>query len=142
MGSPLRACARSDYERLVGSIRGALGGLAFARETNTGRALTTADAVALALALAPSAASDRGGPESGSGEDAPLSSRSTAPAGLSPRQREVLRLVAAGQTNREIARILVLSEKTVARHVSNIFDKLDVTTRSAATAVALREGLA
>ena len=44
--------------------------------------------------------------------------------GLTPRELEVLRLVAAGNTNRAIAETLVLSEKTVARHVSNIFAKL------------------
>lgn len=62
--------------------------------------------------------------------------------GLSPREVEVLRLVAAGSTNREIARDLFLSEKTVERHLSNIFGKLDVPSRSAATAFAFRHGLA
>jgi DNA-binding CsgD family transcriptional regulator len=56
--------------------------------------------------------------------------------GLSPRELEVLRLVAAGKTNREVAAELVLSERTVERHVSNIFAKLGVSTRSAATAFA------
>jgi DNA-binding NarL/FixJ family response regulator len=48
----------------------------------------------------------------------------------------VLRLVAAGRTNSEIATLLFLSEKTVARHLSNIFTKLDVTSRTAAAAFA------
>ena len=56
--------------------------------------------------------------------------------GLTPRELEVLRLVAAGKTNRAIAAELVLSERTVERHVSNIFAKLGVSTRSAATAFA------
>ena len=60
---------------------------------------------------------------------------------LTPREREVLRLVAAGKTNRVIARELFLSEKTVARHLSNIFTKLGVSTRSAATAYAYRQHL-
>ena len=64
------------------------------------------------------------------------------PGGLSEREVQVLRLVAAGKTNREIARDLALSEKTVARHLSNIFAKLGVPSRAAATAFALREGLA
>lgn len=65
-----------------------------------------------------------------------------APAGgLSAREVEVLGLVAAGKTNRSIANELVLSEKTVARHVSNIFVKLAVTSRSAATAYAYEHGL-
>jgi DNA-binding CsgD family transcriptional regulator/tetratricopeptide (TPR) repeat protein len=62
--------------------------------------------------------------------------------GLTGREMEVLELVAAGRTNRQIAQTLVISEKTVARHVSNIFVKLDVSTRAAATAYAFKHGLA
>lgn len=62
-------------------------------------------------------------------------------AGLTSREIEVLRLVAAGKSNRAVAESLVISEKTVARHVSNIFLKLDVSSRSAATAYAYEHGL-
>jgi DNA-binding CsgD family transcriptional regulator len=58
------------------------------------------------------------------------------PSGLTPRELEVLRLVARGMTNRGIAVALTLSEKTVANHVGNILGKLGVTSRSAATAYA------
>jgi len=58
------------------------------------------------------------------------------PAGLTDREVEVLRLVATGKSNPEIAATLVLSEKTVARHLSNIFTKLDVASRTAAAAFA------
>jgi DNA-binding CsgD family transcriptional regulator len=61
--------------------------------------------------------------------------------GLSPRELEVLRLVAAGRTNRQIAAELVVSEHTVARHLQNIFGKLDVSTRTAATAFAFERRL-
>jgi DNA-binding CsgD family transcriptional regulator len=61
--------------------------------------------------------------------------------GLSGRELEVLRLVAAGRTNREIAATLVLSEHTVARHVQNIFRKLHVSSRTAATAFAFEHDL-
>jgi DNA-binding NarL/FixJ family response regulator len=57
------------------------------------------------------------------------------------REQEVLRLVAAGKTNKAIANELFLSEKTVDRHVSNIFIKLDVSTRAAATAWAYQHRL-
>ncbi|MFI6445900.1 LuxR C-terminal-related transcriptional regulator [Kitasatospora sp. NPDC050543] len=63
------------------------------------------------------------------------------PAGLTPRELEVLRLVAAGKSNQAIARELVLSEKTVARHISNILTKLDAGSRTAAAAYAYEHGL-
>ena len=58
------------------------------------------------------------------------------PGGLTTREIEVLRLVAAGNSNTEIARLLVLSDKTVARHLTNIFTKIDVPSRTAAAAYA------
>ena len=58
------------------------------------------------------------------------------PDGLTQRELEILRLLAQGKTNRGIAQELVISEKTVASHVSHIFTKLGVTSRSAATAYA------
>ncbi len=61
--------------------------------------------------------------------------------GLSAREVEVLRLLAAGKTNRAIATELGISERTVDRHTSNIFTKLDVSSRSAATAYAYEHGL-
>ena len=61
--------------------------------------------------------------------------------GLTAREVEVLRLIAQGRTNRQIAGELGISEKTVARHVSNIFTKLDVSSRAAATAYAFTHRL-
>lgn len=61
--------------------------------------------------------------------------------GLTPREVEVLRLVAQGRTNRSVADELVVSEKTVARHLSNIYAKLGVSTRAAATAWAFKHEL-
>jgi DNA-binding CsgD family transcriptional regulator len=59
---------------------------------------------------------------------------SASPGGLTDRETDVLRLVADGKTNKEIATELFLSERTVARHLSNIFTKIGVTTRTAAAA--------
>jgi DNA-binding NarL/FixJ family response regulator len=70
-----------------------------------------------------------------------LGGTATAPHGLSPRELQVLRLVAAGSTNKAIAAELVLSERTVDRHVSNIFMKLRVPSRAAATAYAYEHEL-
>jgi len=60
---------------------------------------------------------------------------------LSERESQVLRLLAAGKTNRAIGGQLFISERTVARHVSNIFDKLGVSSRTGATAWAFRHNL-
>ncbi|MEX2620919.1 MAG: response regulator transcription factor [Egibacteraceae bacterium] len=68
--------------------------------------------------------------------------RDEPPLGLSPRELEVLRCVCTGHTNRQIASALTISEKTVARHLSNIFAKLDVASRTEAAAVAFTHGLA
>ena len=63
------------------------------------------------------------------------------PGGLTERELEVLKLVAEGRSNPDIARVLVLSHKTVERHLSNIFTKLDVPSRTAAAAYAHEHGL-
>ena len=72
-----------------------------------------------------------------------LSSRAPEPTAgpLTRREVEVLRLVATGMTNRAVAAELFLSEKTVARHLSNIFAKVGVSSRAAATAYAFRSGV-
>ncbi len=71
----------------------------------------------------------------------PARERSSALSVLSPREREILRLVAEGLTNPEIATALSLSEHTVKRHVANILMKLNLPTRAAATALAVREDM-
>ena len=63
------------------------------------------------------------------------------PGGLTEREVEVLRLVVAGHTNAQIATELFLSPKTVSRHLSNIFTKIGVTSRAAATAYAFEHEL-
>ena len=61
---------------------------------------------------------------------------------LTPRELEVLRLIAAGKSNRAIAADLVISEHTVARHVQNIFAKLGLRSRTAAAAFAFEQDVA
>ena len=70
-----------------------------------------------------------------------LAGRAQGAHGLSRRELEVLRLIASGKTNREIASMLVISEHTVARHAQNTFRKIGVSSRSAATAYAFENDL-
>jgi len=74
--------------------------------------------------------------------DGPASAVPAYPAGLSAREVEVLRHLAAGQTNSAIAAALSLSEHTVRAHLRHIFAKIDADNRAAAAAYALRHGLA
>ena len=66
----------------------------------------------------------------------------TSVAGLTAREIEVLRLVADGRSNPEIAAMLFISPRTVSTHITNILTKLDLDSRSAAAAYAARHGLA
>jgi len=112
---------------LVGQACRALGD-----EDSASLELETARAVFAELGAAPDVARVDALTGSGAGSDAH---------GLSPRELQVLRLVAAGATNKAIAAELVLSERTIDRHVSNIFAKLGASSRSAATAYAYRHQL-
>jgi DNA-binding CsgD family transcriptional regulator len=82
------------------------------------------------------------GPGSGAGTTAGHCATREGRFGLTPREREVLRLVAQGRTNREIADALFVSHRTASTHVANILGKLGVASRTEATAWAVREGLA
>ena len=65
----------------------------------------------------------------------------SSPGGLTPRELEVLVLLARGASNKEIARTLVIAEKTAANHVEHIYAKIDVSTRASAALYAMRHGL-
>ena len=105
------------------------------------RALGDNDGAALELRAARMVFNELGATPDVSRVDTLLGVRTDEAHGLSARELQVLRLVATGKTNKEIARELRLSGKTVDRHVSNIFNKLDVPTRAAATAWAYEHRL-
>ncbi|MGH3010915.1 MAG: LuxR C-terminal-related transcriptional regulator [Gaiellaceae bacterium] len=106
------------------------------------RRLGDDDAAGLELEAARAAFEELGaGPDLARVDSVAASAASQSAHGLSPRELEVLRHVAGGKTNKEIAAELVLSERTIDRHVSNIFAKLGVSTRAAATAFAYEHRL-
>jgi DNA-binding CsgD family transcriptional regulator len=108
------------------------------------RAALWAEGQALSLEQALATAVDfLGAPAAGAAPGHPgPSGRRRLPGSLTAREAEVLRHVAAGQSDRQIAAALVLSEGTVGRHLANIYTKLGVSSRAAATAFALRNDLA
>jgi non-specific serine/threonine protein kinase len=143
VNNPPTATMRERLERWLLPAHRALRPGEAGRAVEEGRAAPLDAAVR--AALAPLRASTRrpvdagGGPAAGQG----MAAATGLPAGaLTRRETQVLRLVAEGQTNRAIAAELVLSEKTVARHLNNIFGKLGVASRTAAAAFALRHGIA
>ena len=89
----------------------------------------------------------RGGPDALAtadglfGEPVPVSSRPRRVTALSPRERSVLELVADGRSNKEIARLLVISPETVKSHLENVFAKLAVQRRTQAISLAKDLGL-
>jgi DNA-binding CsgD family transcriptional regulator len=116
-------------ERASAPARGRLSETSFAAAWAAGRALPVEQAIAEALQVADDVTAARV-PDP------------RAPHGLTPREREVLRLVAEGRSNLEIAQSLFLSERTVENHVRHILAKLDLPSRIAAAAYAIRQGLA
>jgi DNA-binding CsgD family transcriptional regulator len=107
---------------------------------DTYRALGDEDAAGRELEAA-TAVFDRLGASTPASRDG-ASGKGSLPAGLTEREGEVLALVASGRSNRQVAETLVVSEKTVARHMSNIFAKLGVTSRTEAAAFAFRHDMA
>ena len=124
---------QAEHERESTKIRSKLGDATFTTAWDEGRSLQL-DALLAELTEFEAAILD---------ESQPFDEHavSTAPFGLTPREEEVLRLVTAGHSDREIADTLSISTRTASNHVSHILAKLDVTTRTAAVGRAIREGL-
>ena len=100
-----------------------------------GAGVMLAQAIAEADALLADAAAEA--PSGPGGEEPPV-----APFGLTPREREVLRLIVEGRTDRQIGEALFIARPTVSKHVGSILAKLGVGTRAAAVDAAHRRGLA
>jgi predicted ATPase/DNA-binding CsgD family transcriptional regulator len=120
---------RARRDGAVAPARSALPDVAFVAAWSAGRDMPLEAAIAEALVVAREV-----------GASAPSDPK--APAGLTPREVEVLRLVADGHADREIAAALFVSRSTVANHVANILSKLGVPSRAAAAAWAVRHNVA
>lgn len=105
------------FERVTEDARQWFGKEAFTTAFAAGRELEVEEAIALALAVEPRLLESQDG--------------------LTARELEVLRLIAAGKSNREIGELLFISPRTVERHIANIYLKIDVNNRAEATAYAL-----
>jgi predicted ATPase/DNA-binding CsgD family transcriptional regulator len=129
---PVPPVYRARCDRILADARTALGAVGFAAAWDAGAALPLDDAIAEAVTapVAPTA-KDRSGTAPGP----------AAGTGLTARELDVLRLLAEGRSDREIAEALFIGVRTVQTHVANLFGKLGVNARAEAAAVAVRRGL-
>jgi predicted ATPase/DNA-binding CsgD family transcriptional regulator len=130
LGVPIPPIERADYERSLSAARVHLGERAFAAAWAQGRDMTPQQALAA-----------QGHKPTPSPTPSATPSPQVYPAGLTAREVEVLRLLAGGLTDQQIADKLVLSPRTVHAHISSIYSKLAVTSRSAATRYAIEHHL-
>jgi ATP/maltotriose-dependent transcriptional regulator MalT len=127
--APFREDERADYERAVSSLRGVLGADRFDQLADEGRRASMELALLEVDRLGRAPAPEPKEPEH-------------ALFGLSPRELEVLRQLPKGLSDKEIGDELFISHRTVMRHMTNILAKLNVPTRTAAAAAAVKHGLA
>jgi ATP/maltotriose-dependent transcriptional regulator MalT len=127
---PIPLVEFAAYERSVSAARVQLGEKAFAAAWAQGRTMTPEQALAAQ------------GQKPTPSPTTTVTPSPTYPAGLTAREVEVLRLLAGGLTDLQIAEKLVLSPRTVHTHISSIYNKLDITSRSAATRYAIEHHLA
>ena len=135
-GAPIPPNERAPYDRSVAAARALLGEKVFAAAWAEGRTMPL-EQVLSAQCQAPLPASISTAPS------VLLQARTspTYPAGLTAREVEVLRLVAMGLTDTQVAEKLVLSRRTVNSHLTSIYSKLRVTSRTAATRFAVEQHL-
>jgi predicted ATPase/DNA-binding CsgD family transcriptional regulator len=136
LGAPMPPIERKNYEQALAAARAQLGEQAFAAAWAEGRTMTPEQAIAARGPVTP--------PQplpTAPSSTPPAGPVTTYPDGLTAREVEVLRLVAKGLTNIQIAEKLIISPRTVSTHMSSIFRKLEVVSRSAATRFAMEHHL-
>ena len=147
LAAPILQDARARHAESIDALIRALGKAGYEAAIAFGKGLDDEDAVSGALADAtilgftPLATPDPSAPPP-LAIVRPTTTPSEPLPNLTPREREVLALLAAGQSDREIAETLIISPKTAGNHVTNILTKLNVNSRAAAVAFAVRNGLA
>jgi len=124
LGAPLSPREQVHVESMLDELRDALGADGFVAAWEQGRSLSHQEAIGEALAVR-----------------AEPTARRPDTHGLTTRELEILRLIAAGHVNREVGELLYISPATVARHIANIYRKLGVDSRATLTAYALQHGL-
>jgi non-specific serine/threonine protein kinase len=125
LGITVAPSNRATMDADIAAIRVGLGDEPFQAVWGSGQAMSFVDAIASALEADP----------------APAAARPFTPGKLSPRETDVLRLIAAGQSNKQIAAELFLSVHTIERHITNLYAKIGARGRADATAWALRHDL-
>jgi non-specific serine/threonine protein kinase len=142
IAAPLPERERAGHDRLVSTVRTTLGREAYDTAMTTGHRMTLQEAVT-------AASTDRSAgtttltttvPVAGTRVAQPSPEVAAHVERLTSREVEVLRLIAEGCSNREIAERLYISHRTAMQHVANILGKLDVSSRTAAAAFAHRHG--
>jgi DNA-binding NarL/FixJ family response regulator len=131
LGTPLPPVYRADYKRAVAAARTQLGEQVFAAAWAEGRTMTPEQA------FAAQGRTTRSAPVPAEEPSVPPMKPPTYPDGLTAREVEVLRLVAQGLTNEQVAQQLVMSPRTVKRYLTSIYSKIQVSSRSAATRYAI-----
>ena len=136
IGTPIPPVERANYERTVASARAHLGEKAFAAAWAEGRTMTPEQAFAAQGRMTASTPISAEQPSA-----LPMKSTITRPDGLTVREVEVLRLIASGLSNAQVAERLVISPRTVDTHLTSIYSKIGVSSRSAATRYAIEHHL-
>ena len=132
LDAPLMPTERADFDRAAAAVRGRLDASEFAAHAAAGQATPIDQVVAEARAMAPAV---------GHGRPTRSVDRIDDRGGLTARELDVLRLLAAGRSDRQIAEALFLSPRTVHHHVGNVLAKLGAANRAAAAEMALSAGV-
>ncbi|MBW3634117.1 MAG: tetratricopeptide repeat protein, partial [Chloroflexi bacterium] len=130
LATPFGPTELAYLEPVMNTLRDTLGANGFSAAWEEGRSLSRQDAIEAALTVRVEPAKS----------ETPTAGRQPAPHGLTGREREVLRLLVEGRSDKEIGAVMSISSQTATKHVGNLLRKLDVPSRTAAAILAVRRG--